>query len=76
MDGLTPEGVAREIRAQLDEHRLIICDEPMDGMWEGPAAEALQGVASRFARLFMERNKAFNAAAFYRDCGLTGGTGS
>jgi len=70
MGGLTPEDVAREIRAQLDEHRLIICDEPMDGMWEGPAMEALQGVANRFARLFMERNKAFNAVTFRRECGF------
>lgn len=76
MDGLTPDEIAREIRAQLDEHRLVIADELMDGMWEGPAAEALQGVANRFARLFMERNKGFNAAAFERDCGLTKGTES
>lgn len=74
--GLTAEEIAREIRAQLDEHRLIICGEPMDDMWEGPAAEALRGVANRFARLFMERNRGFNAAAFDRECGLTGGTGS
>jgi hypothetical protein len=70
MDGLTPEDVAREIRAELEQHPWELSDGPVEGMYIREAMDALDGVADRFVRLFTERNRAFNAVEFKRACGL------
>jgi hypothetical protein len=65
MDGLTPEDVAREIRS-------VVRDCPrFFGSPVGDAADALESLTDAFVRVFMERNKAFNAVTFRRECGFT-----
>lgn len=71
MDGLTPEDVAREIVAQLGDFELVIAGDKIVDMWSREAYDALDKLADRFARVFMERNKAFNAVAFRRECGFS-----
>jgi hypothetical protein len=68
---LSAEECAREIRAQLDTHRLVLCGEPVEGMWDGTPSEALRSLAGRFAARFAERNPGFNYTTFIRSCGFT-----
>lgn len=71
MDGLTPEEVAREIRAQLGDFELVIGGDKIVDMWSREAHDALDKLSNRFVRVFMERNKAFNAVAFRQECGFS-----
>jgi hypothetical protein len=68
---LTAEGCAREIRAELDDWRIELCGEPVDGMWQGMAADALRNVATRLAVQFGKVNPGFDHAGFMRACGFT-----